>query len=279
MVELFVFPTSLVAATLMIAFGGRATTVASVALLAAAGLTVCQPFGATVGGEVSSTDLNGSTVIAEGEQVGAALSVPATPNRRLRRRHKVAWRSSPGSSDAKARTWIVPGLLSHAATLSYYDHFDTVRLRRLSDGGLAMELLPGDPNKVRARASLLRDRVLAGRRILARHDRDRLVRRPAASPLAARGRFRASERRRGHVILLAPAGTVVGVSRSHPFNPRSLPVENSAETSEERLDHRVYPTKRRDRRAQGLADGRRATRRSRIAPLWTLGAATLLRKS
>ena len=124
MIELALFPASLFTAAVLLVFGERWTAIAGLALLAATGLTLCQPFGIVVGEEVSAVEVLASTVIqGEGARVW-----PSFPLLQIRA-YSIDTMAPDSARDAKVRTWLTPGLLSHATIFANSSDIDEVQLR------------------------------------------------------------------------------------------------------------------------------------------------------
>src|SRR3954447_3246216 len=105
-VEFVVYPLTLAAALVLRLVGRRATVIAGAALLAAAGLTICQPFGVVVRGHVPPAEVDAGTLMRAGEDAAYWSWFPPLRVAAYRRDTTSLSDGSGGFGDAMARTWL-----------------------------------------------------------------------------------------------------------------------------------------------------------------------------
>ena len=135
------FPVSLIAAAILVTIGRRSMIVAAIAMLAACGLTLCQPFG-VVAHRIPASSVLGTSG-TDTPLVGwlAPLRVRAYARPTV----CVSPESScDGETDVMVRSWFVPGLLNDAVALSPRAHQEAPRLGRTRGGSAAVAIGPDE---------------------------------------------------------------------------------------------------------------------------------------
>jgi hypothetical protein len=138
--ELIVFPMSLLAAAILIAIGRPAAIVATVAVLAACGLTICQPFG-VVAEPISQAQV---VVGAEAPETLATWFPPLRIQAYTREKFCLSDGGCNPDTDAMVRSWLLPGLFNDAVVVADIDSHDRPYLTRTRDGATALVAGPGE---------------------------------------------------------------------------------------------------------------------------------------
>jgi hypothetical protein len=133
--EFLAYPTSLVAAAILVAIGRRRTVVVAVGIVLSCGLTLCQPFGLTADPIAPS-----QVVAARGSHAALVSWFPPLRVHAYRRETNCFMHDGGcwGDTDVMVRSWVIPGLLDDAVDVSAWAEHGAPRLGRTRDGAAAV---------------------------------------------------------------------------------------------------------------------------------------------